>query len=281
MSGKRGIIRRSARACWSLFRIRVAETFQYRAAALASGSISVFWALIEISVLTVFYRHGNIQSGDPNGLSLGQAISYVWLGQAVVMMSMAGIDGDLLRMINSGDVGVELCRPLDLYFHWFSKSAAGRLGGLWWRALITLGVGLLVPAPIRLSAPASATLLLLSIASLGFTLLLTTSFCMLCTAVRLGISWGDGPIHIMFLVAGMLSGSYLPLQLWPDAMQEFLLIQPFAGYLDIPARLYVGALSPSQAGFALGLQLGWTLVFIALGRLIMSGKLKNLIVQGG
>jgi len=37
----------------------------------------------------------------------------------------------------------------------------------------------------------------------------------------------------------------------------------------------------SDALPAIGLQLFWTLVFIAAGRLLMNHKLKNIIVQGG
>lgn len=281
MNRKRGILRRSARACWSLFRIRVAEGLQYRAAVLASVSIGLFWGLLEIIVLTVFYQHGSNAQPDPNGMALAQAVSYVWLAQAFVPMTQIGVDGEVLRTITSGDVGVELCRPLDLYFHWFAKSAAGRLGALGWRMIITVAVALVLPAGYRLQAPDSPLGFALSCVTFCGGFLLASAFGMLMTAIRMGITWGDGPTNMLVLLSGVLSGSYLPLQLWPDALQRALALQPFAGYLDLPARLYVGTMAPAQAGYALLMQLGWTLLFIALGRAIMRRKLTNLIVQGG
>ena len=92
---------------------------------------------------------------------------------------------------------------------------------------------------------------------------------------------GDGPMYMLTLISGILSGIYLPLQLWPDFMQKFLILQPFAGYADIPARLYLGTISINESMFAMAVQIVWIVIFIVIGRMIMKNKLKNVIVQGG
>ncbi len=269
----------SLRACWSLFRIRMAESLQYRMAALASASISIFWALIEITVYSVFYLHG-AHGGAPT-LTLPQTVSYVWLGQAIWALAPMSVDSELLGKIVNGDVGVELCRPLDLYAHWFTKTAAGRLGGFWWRALITLVVGACMPAGFQLGAPASVTGLVLFLVSLTSAFLLGAAYGMLVTTIRLGITWGEGPTYMLLLLGGVLSGGYLPLPLWPDVLQPFLLLQPFAGYLDLPIRLYIGVISPTAGLLTIALQLGWIVAFILAGRALLRRKLRTIIVQGG
>jgi ABC-2 type transport system permease protein len=269
----------SLKAGLALFRLRTLESLQYRAAALASGSISVFWALIEITVYSVFYAHGE-NRGAALGLTLGQLVSYIWIGQALIGLQTMSIDGEILTKIQNGDVGIELCRPLDLYIHWFSKIAAGRLSN-WWRMIITVMVGLLMPAAYRLSPPASLLGFLLFFCSLASAFFLCTAYGMLMTVVRLGITWGEGPTYILMLISGVLSGGYLPLQLWPDFLQPFLFFQPFAGYLDIPTRLYVGSMPPGEAPYAILIQLVWTGIFIVWGKLLLQKKLKNIIVQGG
>jgi ABC-2 type transport system permease protein len=191
------------------------------------------------------------------------------------------IDSEILSKITSGDVGIEMCRPLDLYFHWFSKTAATRLTPLFWRGSIVLLAGALMPLSYRLSLPVSFSGLVLALISAISALLLCTAYAMLTCAVRLNITWGEGPTYIMMLIGGVLSGGYLPLQLWPEFMQRFLLLQPFAGYLDIPLRFYIGTMQPSDALWAIGIQLMWIAIFIAAGRLLMSRRLKNIIVQGG
>ena len=272
----------TAKACLSIFRIKTAEGFQYRMAGLAGASTSIFWVLIEITVYSIFYIYANNKdAGMVAGLSLKQIVSYAWLTQLLFLMQPMSIDGDILSKITSGDVGIELCRPIDLYFHWFSKTAASKLTPLFWRGSITLLFGILMPASYRLSSPASFLGLFYMLISVASAFLLCTAFGMLTCAVRLSITWGDGPTYIIMLIGGVLSGGYLPLQLWPEFMQGFLLIQPFAGYLDIPLRLYIGTLAPGDAFWVIGLQLFWVTVFITVGKIIMSKRLKSIIVQGG
>jgi ABC-2 type transport system permease protein len=104
---------------------------------------------------------------------------------------------------------------------------------------------------------------------------------MLATALRMDVSWGNGPMNMLAVLVNVLSGELFPLQLWPDFMQGFLMIQPFAGHFDIPLRLYTGTMEPNAAAGAIGLQLFWTAVFILLGRVIMARRLKRVVVQGG
>lgn len=273
--------KRTFQACLSLFRIRFAEHLQYRLAGLSSVAIGVFWAIIEVLVISVFYTHADLAAESINGLTLPMAISYIWLAQAMHAMIGMGIDGEINQQIERGDVGIELCRPLDLYAHWYAKTAAGRMGGVWLRGPLTILCGVLAPAAMRMSGPASPEGFLLFLLSACSAFLLSCAYSMLVTAVRLKITWGMGPIHMLMLLSQVLSGAYLPLQLWPDFLQKILLFQPFAGYVDIPLRLYVGSMSPSAGLPAIALQLAWTLIFIIAGRRLMRHQLKTLIVQGG
>ncbi len=269
------------KACLSIFRIQFAQSLQYRLAGLSSASIGIFWALIEIVVFTVFYEHAQNSAFQMNGLTLNQVISYVWVAQMMVPLQPMSIDGELLSQITSGNVGIALCRPLSLYEHWFAHTAAARLGGFWLRGGLILLTGILVPASIQLTAPASMAGFALFLLSAAGAFLLCTAYGMLVTAVRLNITWGEGPTYMLLLVSSVLSGGYLPLQLWPDALQKVLLYQPFAGYLDIPVRLYVGSMAASQGIFAILMQLLWTFAFVLIGKTLMGRKLKTLIIQGG
>ena len=122
------------RACLSIFRIKTAEGFQYRLAGLAGASTGIFWALLEITVYIIFYTYAdNKEAGLVAGLSLRQTVSYAWLAQMLFLMQPSSIDSEILNKITSGDVGIEMCRPIDLYFHWFAKVAASRLTPLFWR----------------------------------------------------------------------------------------------------------------------------------------------------
>jgi len=281
MSSNPGIgqIRRTVKACVSLFKIRVAEHLQYRASAIASTSIGVFWGLLQIVMYTVFFTYGNT---DNLPMTLSQAVSYAWLIQILLgLISGNDVEAEIREKIISGDVALELCRPLDLYALWFAKTAASRVGRSAWRMGFTLVIALIMPVMLRLSLPDSMigfTFFLLSVCS---AFMLNVAFSMVLTAVRLGLTWGEGPTQALSLLAIILGGAILPLQLWPDSIQRLLLFQPFAGMLDIPLRLYIGTMPQEDAIWAIGLQLIWMVIFIALGRGLMQRKLSQLIVQGG
>lgn len=272
----------SLKACFSLFRIKTAEGFQYRMAGIAGATTSIFYAIIEILVYSIFFHYAaNKTGGLLAALDLKQVVSYLWLAQVLFLMQPMSVDGEILGKITSGDVGIELCRPMDLYSHWFAKIAAARLSPLIWRGSTVLIAGLLMPSAYRLSPPATWVSLLLMLVSLLSAFLLCSAYGMLACAIRLNINWGEGPVYMIMLVGGVLSGSYLPLQLWPDFMQKFLLLQPFAGYLDIPVRFYLGVLKAEDGLWAIGMQVFWVMVFILAGRYLMGRRLKNIVVQGG
>ena len=272
----------TARACFSLFRIKTAEGFQYRLAWISGATVGIFWALIEITVLAVFYNYAeNKEAGMMAGLTLKQVVTYVWVAQAVWTMQPMSIDSDILGKINSGDVGIELCRPIDLYFHWFARIAAGRLAPLFWRGSLTLLCGMLMPPAYRLSWPASLPSLLWTVVSLVCAFLLCTALGAFVTTVRLNIAWGDGPVYMFMFIGSILSGATLPLQLWPESWQRFLFWQPFAGHMDIPIRLYIGSMQPGEAHGGVLLQVAWILFFVVAGKLLMARRLRTIVVQGG
>ncbi|MDR1628962.1 MAG: hypothetical protein LBS36_01930 [Oscillospiraceae bacterium] len=278
-------MRRTWKAGLSLFKIRAAEGLQYRLAALSGATISIFWALIEVVILSVFFRYGAKTADSVNSLTLAQGVSYVWLGQLMVMLQMPGVDTDLHQKITNGDIGIELCRPLDLYWHWFARSAAGKVNTFALRGGLVVVCGTLLTLlgfdRVGLGAPQSFLHFALFLVSVFSAFLFSGAWSMFLTSIRIPVTWGDGPINLITVTGSVLSGTYLPLQLWPDAMQSFLKLQPFASFLDTPARLFVGTVPIKTGLLSILLQLVWTCAFVLLGKLIMQHGLKSVIVQGG
>jgi ABC-2 type transport system permease protein len=79
----------------------------------------------------------------------------------------------------------------------------------------------------------------------------------------------------------VLSGNLIPLPLFPDWMRTALFVQPFAGLIDIPFRIYSGNLHGLMAAAGIGLQMFWTIVFVLLGRVWMERVMRHLEMQGG
>lgn len=272
---------RLLRPCLSILKMQVMAKLQYRAAAWTQLSTIILSAIVQIIIILAFFRFG-LRSDDMTGMNAAQAVGYIWLVHMTLpLLPGMSLDTEVREKIRNGDIGIELCRPLDLYAHWFARAAALRVGPFLLNIVPVTMVALLLPEPYRLHAPASLAGLLAAITTLAFGLVLTCATMGLTYVVLMHVNWGDGPIYVMAGVTDLLSGANLPLQLWPAFMQRFLFLQPFAGIVDIPLRLYLGTLSPSAFLQVAVIQLVWSALLISAGSLLMKRTLTKLVIQGG
>jgi len=112
-------------------------------------------------------------------------------------------------------------------------------------------------------------------------LLLSVSMVMLLNVAAAAALNERGINAIAVPMVVVLSGNLLPLALMPDGWQTALLLQPLAGLMDIPMRLYMAQFTGWQAVGGLGLQAFWIVVMVALGRLAIVRAMRRLDVQGG
>lgn len=268
------------KAYFSILRQQMIGQMQYRAGFWAGISTHIFWGVARAAILVAFYLYGQ---GEAD-ITMRQAVSMVWLQQLAGVLVPGwntNADAALYNQLRTGDVAYELLRPLDAYTHWYVRSIAGRIGTFLLELVPILGIGLLVPEPWGLGAPVSPLHALACLITLLSGLFTSCAMILLSYAMVLDVRVGDAPSRMAVTVAQILSGLYLPLQLWPEGMQTFLYYQPFAGMLDLPVRLYVGAQPLSRAGEIVLLQAFWTAVFVLTGRAWIGRSFKKLVIQGG
>ena len=269
-------------AYFALLRTRYRMQLQYRAAAVAGAATQLFFGAIKISVLEAFYR----SSDTAPPLSMSDAIAYIWLGQALLALLPWNRDRDLEQLVRSGDVVFEWARPLDLYTMWYVRTLGQRAAGASLRSLpIFVLAGWLLPlTPWRVWAlpPPDSTAALAGFA-LGMlvALLLGAAITTLMHACLLFTISGEGMALIMPSLVMFFSGLAVPLPLLPDALQPWLLASPFAALADLPYRIYCGALSLERAAVPLALGLGWSVLWVLLGRSLVTRAQTRIIVQGG
>ena len=268
------------KAYFSILRQQMIGQMQYRAGFWAGMSTHIFWGVARAAIRVAFYVYGQGEAG----ITMQQAVSMVWLQQLAGVLVPGwntNADAALYNQLRTGDVAYELLRPLDAYTHWYVRSIAGRIGTFLLELVPILGIGLLVPEPWGLGAPVSPLHALACLITLLSGLFTSCAMILLSYAMVLDVRVGDAPSRMAVTVAQILSGLYLPLQLWPEGMQTFLYYQPFAGMLDLPVRLYVGAQPLSRAGEIVLLQAFWTAVFVLTGRAWIGRSFKKLVIQGG
>ena len=271
-----------ARPYLAAFRARFQLLLQYRAAALAGFATQLWWGAIRIMVFAAFY--GVHAAAAP--ISLADAITYVWLGQALLAMSPWVADPEIGQAVRTGGVGYDRLRPLDAYGYWYARTLGWMLARALPRAvLMALAAGIVLPlvglgawawrppsgvAAALLFAPAFVLM-----AALGAAILMVANIIVAASLNERGVNAILTPLVIVF------SGTLLPLDFYPDALRPFLHVQPFAGLVDIPFRIYFADLAGAAALQGLALQAGWTLVLVIIGRLAMERMMRRLEMQGG
>lgn len=258
----------------ALFKTRVASLFQYRVAALAGLFTQLFWGGVYVMVLTAFYR----QAAGNSPISLETAISFVWINQAFWLLVPWNIDKQVAAQIMSGQIAYELIRPVDLHWLWFWRSLALRIVPTCMRSIpIFIIAGLL----FGLQAPPSWQALVGFIASVLLATLLSAAITTLAIIYLFWTLSADGLMRILPNIAIFLSGLVVPLPLFPEWLQPFLLVQPFRAIVDIPCRLYTGMIACDEFWFYAAIQIGWTLFFIVAGRCLIKRAMKRVVLQGG
>ena len=88
---------------------RFLTLLQYRAAALAGIGTQLFFGLIRVMIYEGFFN----SSTAPQPLTAEQITTYIWLGQALLLLGMLDVDKDVAGMIRTGGVAFEMTLPLD------------------------------------------------------------------------------------------------------------------------------------------------------------------------
>ena len=249
----------------------------YRAATLAGVfTNSVFGVIYSYAYLALWH-----QRPDAGGYDATDAVTYVWLGQALLMTTAlwgGGTTDDLADRIRSGDVAVDLYRPIGLV-GWYLAGDLGRAAyHVLSRGVLPTIVGLLLFDIAMPATPAAAVGFALSL-----TLAVVTSFgirfMVACSAFWLldqtGLRTLSGVLAIF------LSGMTLPLVIFPEPLRSIALALPWASYLQTPADIWLGQRTGLAMVEGLLVQAVWAVVLLALCQVVLNTATRKVVVQGG
>ncbi|MEU0522931.1 ABC transporter permease [Streptomyces niveus] len=231
----------------------------------------------------VAYAYTALWDQRPNlgGYDLSQALTYVWLGQALLMtcaMMGGGFEDELMERIRSGDVAIDLYRPADLQLWWLAGDLGRAAFHLVGRGIVPMALGALAFDLALPGDPLTWLAFLLSV-FLGVVVSFSVRF-----LVALSAFWlmdGAGVGQITFLVGLFFSGMLLPLTLFPGLLGEIARVLPWSSLLQVPADVFLGRHTGWGLLGAFAFQAGWALALLTLGRLVQSVATRRVVVQGG
>ena len=263
---------------FSVFRIRLINSLQYRAVVLGEILARLGWGIMEILAFAALYRSAG--SGLP--MEFSQTVSYIWLQQLLFLLfSVVYADSEIYSTLQDGSIAYELVRPMDLYGRWFCQSAANRVAPTIVVSLPALLLALFLPEPYRMSLPLGPGQFLLFLLSCVLALGVVVSFAMLMYISLFYTLSHRGVKIIVTAVTSFLSGGVIPLPFFPAPVFFVVELLPFAAMQNMPLLIYSGNLAGAEALRGVAFQLFWLLALLAMGRLFMGRALKKVVVQGG
>ncbi len=241
--------------------------------------VGVLTYLFNVAVYYFIWRSVYRSAGaSVGGLTLDDMITYVAVGWAIRSFYFNEIDRELGTQVQEGKLAMNLIRPVDLQTVMIADSA----GQSAFRAvLFTVPISIVLALLFPLKAPASglAALLFAVSAVCSFFLVAAINFLVGLLAIRsksiLGI------LRAKYLLLELLSGLLIPTTLFPEPLRSILFASPFPHINFTPAVLYLGKAQGGEAAKLLGLQIGWTLVLLALGQWAWRASRDRITIQGG
>ena len=262
----------------SLFRLRLINGLQYRAAAIAGMSTQFFWGFMFVMIYEAFFA----STTAILPITLNQLITYVWLQQAFLWFIMLWFrDSEIFNLITSGNIAYELCRPCGLYGFWYAKLIAQRLSAAALRCLPILGIAFWLPEPYHLMLPPSFTAFGLFMITLILGLMLMVAISMfIYISVFITMS-PSGSLMVFGIIGEFFAGGIIPVPLMPAWLQGVAYLLPFRLAADLPFRVYSGNIPVTEAATGIVVQLVWLVVLVFLGKRGLAKVVKQVVVQGG
>ncbi|CAM3875339.1 ABC transporter permease [Nocardioides zeicaulis] len=249
----------------------------YRAATLAGVfTNSVFGVIYSFAYIALW--RANPTAG---GYDQQDAVTYVWLGQALLMTIAlwgGGSTDDLAERIRTGDVAIDLYRPVGLV-GWYLASDLGRAAyHLLTRGLGPTLVGLLL---FDIALPSSAVAGLAFCVSMALAVVVSFAIRFLVASTAFWLLDQSGVKVMSGAFAIFFSGMMLPLVLFPGWLGTLARVLPWASYVQVPADVWLGKHTGTGLLAALGFQVLWAVVLLAACSAVLRLATRKVVVQGG
>lgn len=243
----------------------------YRAATLAGAFTNTVFGFLRAYLLIALW-HARPHLG---GYDTTDAVTYCFLGQALIaVVAIGGAPLTLVERIRTGDIAIDLTRPIDLQAWWLAEDVGRALYMTAVRGLPPFFIGALA---FHLRLPTTATSWVRVILALLLGIVVGFSLRYLAALTAFWLLDSRGVDALLMTSSYFLSGLVLPLNIFPGWFAPLAHTLPFAAMLQIPADVFLG----KHPVTALLTSLGWAMALVMAGRAMTAAAVKRVVTQGG
>jgi ABC-2 type transport system permease protein len=249
----------------------------YTAATLAGVfTNSVFGVIISFVYIAVWQ-----QNRDAGGYDVTDAVTYAWLAQAMIMtvaIFPGGSTDDVAERIRTGDVAIDLYRPVSFLGWWLATDLGRALYHLLSRGVAPTVIGGLL---FDLRYPTSPWVALAFLGSVTLAVVVSFGVRMLVATSAFWLLDQTGVANLAMLFAVFLSGLSVPLVLFPGWTRDVVMALPWAAFIQVPADIWLGRSRGAALLGALAFQAGWAAVLLLAAAGVLALAKRKVVVQGG
>lgn len=255
-------------------RLSLRRYLAYRSSAVAGAFTNTVFGCIRAFVLIALWK----QKPEIAGWDLTDAVTYAFLTQGLVTpLGVFMNSTELGPRIRSGDVAIDLYRPVDFQAWWLSLDVGRALGAGMLRTVPPVLVGSLL-FPVRLPLSPLHWAEFVVCCCLGF--LISFGLRYLASLVAFWTMDERGMASILVALGFFCSGLIIPLSIIPGTLGTILLHTPWAAVMQMPINVLLGT-QPGGFGYAIAFGCLWAVLLLGAGRLLTDVARHKVVVQGG
>jgi ABC-2 type transport system permease protein len=245
----------------------------YRAATLGGLIANSVFGVLIASVYRALYGGGD--AGSVAGFTLREALTFVWIGQSLLMVVYMWGWWEVAAAVQTGDVVADLMKPFDYLGYWLSRDLGRAACHVLTRGVPTLTIGALL---FDLALPGSVGRWLAFLTSVALAVVVSFGWRFLLNLSAFWLLDMRGVMTVSIMAINFFSGLLVPIAFFPPWLRAVAEALPFRAIVMVPVEVFLGHRSlPS----ALTLQLFWAVALGLLARGVLALATRKVVVQGG
>jgi ABC-2 type transport system permease protein len=255
-------------------RVGFVNTLAYRLRYF-TGIVTYF---IYVSVYYFIWKAIYEHSTSIEGFDFAHMLTYIGVGWIIRSFYFNNIDQDIAYQVMEGRLAMDLIKPVNIQLMHIMRAAGESVFRL---GLLTLPTAVVLFLVYPLRPPASlghAGAFFVSVI-MSFLIVAAINFAVGTFALRLQSILGL--LRAKFFLLELFSGLLLPISFFPQVFQKMFGVMPFEYISYVPMLIYLGQLSGGRLARALGVQLLWVAILLALGSAMWRWSVRKVIIQGG